>query len=223
MEVSLKVAITGANRGIGLALAKYYVDQGHQVYGICRRASEDLLKLKLNVVEQVDVADDHAVAELASRLKGVELDILINNAGVLSNQTMQFMEFDRVVQQINVNAVGPLRVVSALRDNLKRGSKIAMITSRMGSIADNSSGGYYGYRMAKAALNMAGVSLANDLRDEGIAVALIHPGFVKTAMVGYGGDISTTEAAQRIARLLSGLNLQNSGTFWHSNGEVLPW
>lgn len=70
---------------------------------------------------------------------------------------------------------------------------------------------------------MAGVSLANDLRDEGVAVALIHPGFVKTAMVGYGGDISTTEAAQRIARLLSGLNLQNSGTFWHSNGEVLPW
>lgn len=221
--MSLNVAITGASRGIGLALAKYYSSQGHQVYAICRQASADLNQLGVNIIESIDVSDDRSVQSLTAELAGVELDVLINNAGILANQTRQFMDFDMVLQQMNVNAVGPLRVVFALADNLRCGSKVMMVTSRMGSIADNSSGGYYGYRMSKAALNMAAVSLSLDLKDEGIAVGIVHPGFVKTAMVGFSGDISSTEAAERISGLIGQLNLENTGTFWHSNGTVLPW
>jgi NAD(P)-dependent dehydrogenase (short-subunit alcohol dehydrogenase family) len=116
-----------------------------------------------------------------------------------------------------------LRVTEALLGNLTADAKIAFITSRMGSIADNSSGGYYGYRMSKAALNAAATSLALDLKPRGIAVAILHPGYVQTAMVNFGGDISAEESAQRLSKRIEGLTLENSGNFWHSNGETLPW
>src|SRR5690606_11410042 len=111
----------------------------------------------------------------------------------------------------------------ALLGNLQQGSKVAFITSRMGSIADNSSGGYYGYRMSKAALNAAAMSLTRDLHPRGIAVAILHPGFVQTAMVNYGGDISADESAKRLSQRIAELSLDNSGGFWHSNGDELPW
>jgi len=106
---------------------------------------------------------------------------------------------------------------------LKAGAKIALVTSRMGSIADNDSGGSYGYRMSKAALNAAGVSLARDLQARGIAVAILHPGYVRTDMTGHSGLIDVDEAVNGLLERIDELNLDNSGSFWHRNGELLPW
>ena len=116
-----------------------------------------------------------------------------------------------------------MRVTEALRNNLNNNAKIAMITSRMGSVADNTSGGRYGYRMSKAALNIAAVSIAHDLSSRGVSVAIIHPGLVGTDKIGGYGDITPDQAASRIAQRIDELTLETSGTFWHSNGDVLPW
>ena len=126
-------------------------------------------------------------------------------------------------QQFQVNASGPLKVTEKLLDTLSASAKIALITSRMGSLSDNRSEGAYGYRMSKAALNAAGVSLAIDLKPPKIAVGLFHPGFVKTALVNNLGDIDAKEAAKRLMIAIEALNLSNSGTFSHTNGEQLPW
>ena len=215
--------ITGANRGIGLALCKTYLAQGWDVIGVCRNATPELTESGALVVAGVDVTDAQAVARLAERLEGKSIDLLINNAGIFLHEALGSIDYQSLQQQFLVNAEAPLRVTEALLGNLASGAKIAFITSRMGSIADNSSGGYYGYRMSKAALNAAAVSLARDLKPRGIAVAILHPGYVQTAMVNFGGDISADVAAQRLNQRIDGLTLENSGSFWHSNGDLLPW
>lgn len=217
------VLITGANRGIGLALCKTYVAQGWQVIAVCRNASAELTETGARVIAGVDVTDAQALNKLADTLTGKKLDLLINNAGIFLNETLGNINYANIEQQFHVNAVAPLRVTEALLGNLQSGSKIAFITSRMGSIADNTSGAYYGYRMSKAALNAAAMSLTRDLHPKGIAVAILHPGYVQTAMVNFGGDISADESAQRLSKRIAALTLQNSGSFWHSNGEELPW
>ena len=153
----------------------------------------------------------------------MKLDCLIANAGILRGDSLEALDWDSVQEQIEVNALGPLRTVKALLPNLAQGAKLALITSRMGSIADNSSGGYYGYRMSKAALNAAGVSLARDLAPKKIAVAILHPGYVRTDMTGNHGNVTPEEAAKQLLARIDALTVQSSGTFWHANGEVLPW
>jgi len=217
------VVVTGANKGIGLEFCRYYLLQQDQVIAVCRQASQELTNLGCEVIAGVDVADAASVQALSGKLAGKPVDLLINNAGIFLNEQLPALDFDAIEKQFQVNAMGPLRVTSALLANLRAGSKIALITSRMGSIADNGSGAYYGYRMSKAALNAAGKSLALDLRSKGIAVAILHPGFVQTSMVGYAGDISPATAAERLAARIEGLTLESTGTFWHSNGDVLPW
>ncbi|PUA28879.1 MAG: short-chain dehydrogenase [Cellvibrio sp. 79] len=217
------VLITGANRGIGLALCKTYLAQGWQVIGVCRNASPELTETGARVIAGVDVTDPIALNNLADTLTGKKLDLLINNAGVLQREALGNIDYSSIEHQFNINAVAPLRVTEALLGSLQRGSKIAFITSRMGSIADNTSGAYYGYRMSKAALNAAAMSLARDLHPKGIAVAILHPGYVQTAMVNFGGDISAEESAQRLSQRIEGLTLETTGTFWHSNGDTLPW
>lgn len=215
--------ITGANRGIGLALAQKYLAQGWSVIGLCRNPSAELQASGAEIIAGVDVTDPEAVRSLAQQLKGRPLDLLINNAGIFQHEQLGTIDYESVQQQFLVNAEAPLRITEALLPNLSAGAKIAFITSRMGSIADNSSGGYYGYRMSKAALNAAAVSLARDLQPRKIAVAILHPGFVQTAMVNFGGDISADEAARRLSQRIEELTLETSGGFWHSNGETLPW
>lgn len=217
------VLVTGANRGIGLAFVQRYRQRGDRVIAVCRHSSPELLQSGAQICEGVDVADEAAVANLREQLKGVSIDVLINNAGILRDERLGNIDYQTVQEQFRVNALGPLRVTEALLDNFAKGAKVALITSRMGSIADNTSGGRYGYRMSKAALNMAGMSLARDLAPRGIAVAILHPGYVQTAMVGFGGDISADVAAQRLVERIDQLTLKNSGSFWHSNGEALPW
>jgi NAD(P)-dependent dehydrogenase (short-subunit alcohol dehydrogenase family) len=153
---------------------------------------------------------------------GQRIDVLVNNAGILSEESLDDLDVERIRRQFEVNALGPLRVTQALLGNLGRGAKVAIITSRMGSVADNGSGGYYGYRMSKAAVNMAGMSLARDLRDRGITVLLLHPGMVATGMTGSRGIPVAESAAGLIARIDS-LGIADTGTFHHANGEPLPW
>jgi len=217
------VLITGANRGIGLSLAKLCRARGDAVIAACRHDTPELHSLGVEVASGVDVTSDKSVNLLAEKLQGRALDVLVNNAGLLSNEGLPDPDFGSIQRQIEVNAYGPLRVTSKLMKNLKRGAKVALITSRMGSIADNTSGGMYGYRMSKAALNAAGKSLAHDLASLGVAVAILHPGYVKTDMTGNHGSVEPDAAARDLLQRLDELNLQNSGTFWHANGSVLPW
>ncbi|KZY28702.1 short-chain dehydrogenase, partial [Oleiphilus sp. HI0043] len=179
--------------------------------------------LGCQIIAGIDVSKAEDVARLGVELQGVKLDLLINNAGILRDEVLGHIDYDQLEEQFRVNALGPLRVTEALLGNLDSGGKVAIITSRMGSIADNSSGGRYGYRMSKCALNIASVSLAMDLEDQGIAVGVFHPGLVGTEMIGGYGDITPDQAAERLAQRVDELNLTNTGTFWHSNGDVLPW
>jgi len=221
--MSQTVVVTGANRGIGLSFCQYYKFKGFEVYAVCRQRSEKLDSLGVNVIEGVDISQASDIQKLQSALKDIEVDILINNAGILRDEALGSLNFQSIAQQFEVNTLGPLRVTETLLNNLSYGSKIALITSRMGSVADNSSGGRYGYRMSKSALNIAGVSLAMDLEDRGISVAILHPGLVGTEMIGGYGDITPDQAAERLVERIDNLNLDNTGTFWHSNGEILPW
>jgi NAD(P)-dependent dehydrogenase (short-subunit alcohol dehydrogenase family) len=215
--------VTGANRGIGLALARRLAARGDRVIAVCRQSSDDLDRLSVRVEAGVDLASDDDVAGLASRLEGTRLDLLVLNAGILRPDDLDGLNLDDVHTQIEINAVAPLRVVKSLQRYLHQGSKIAAITSRMGSMGDNGSGGYYGYRMSKAALNAMAVSLARDLRVAGIAVAILHPGYVRTEMTGHAGNVTPDESARQLIERIDGLNLENTGTFWHASGDVLPW
>lgn len=220
------ILVTGANRGIGLALTRHYRDRGDRVIAVCRTSSDALQATGAQVEAGVDVADDTAVAALAARLAGVELDVVVLNAGILSRQSYGEIDaagFAAMREQFEVNALGPLRVLQALDGCLVKGSKVGIITSRMGSMGDNSSGGRYGYRASKAAVNAIGRSLAVDLEGRGIAVQLLHPGFVATDMVAGRGEVAPEHAAAQLVERLDQLTLDATGTFLHANGSPLPW
>lgn len=219
----MNVVITGGNRGIGLALAKQYKAQGAKVYATCRNSCDDLNSAGVNVISGVDVSKVDSLPDKLAPLKDIKIDILINNAGVLGRESLEDWDPNTIDYQFRVNALGPLLVTQLLLPALSSNSKVALITSRMGSMEDNGSGGYYGYRMSKAALNAAGVSMANDLKPKGIAVGLFHPGFVQTEMVNGAGDIDADTCASRLVERISELNIDNAGRFIHSNGDVLPW
>lgn len=217
------VVITGANRGIGFEMAKIFSQLGYQVYAVCRKKSSQLNELNVTVIENVDVATEQGLSYLSQALINKTVDILICNAGILRDESLGNINTETIRQQFEVNALAPLRVVDCLFSQLSCGGKVAMITSRMGSIADNSSGGRYGYRMSKAALNAAAMSLSHDLSPLNIAVGIFHPGYVQTDMVNNRGDISASEAASRLVKLIDQLSMNDSGTFKHSNGQLLPW
>jgi NAD(P)-dependent dehydrogenase (short-subunit alcohol dehydrogenase family) len=217
-----KVLVTGANRGIGLELCKQLSARADEVIAVCRQSSEALAALNVQVLDGVDVSSAASIQKLTSRLGGQSLDWVINNAGILSVESLDNLDFDAIERQFRINALGPLRITAALLPNLSAGSKVGIVTSRMGSIEDNTSGGYYGYRMSKAAVNMAGMSLAKDLQARGIAVALLHPGMVATEMTGRQG-VSPTQAAAGLIARMDELDQASSGTFSHAEGERLPW
>lgn len=215
--------ITGANRGIGFSFAKLLKARGDTVIATCRREAPELVALGVEIADGVDVTSDKSLNLLAEKLKGRTLDVLVNNAGLLATDAFDRLDFASIQRQMEVNAYGPLRVTHKLSSLLKRGSKVALITSRMGSIADNGSGGYYGYRMSKAALNAAGMSLAHDLKPRGIAVVMLHPGAVRTGMTGGRGQIEAKDAVRGLLARIDELRLETTGRFLHQNGEVLPW
>lgn len=216
------ILITGANRGIGLELSRLFQARGSTVYATCRKVSAELDALEINVIEGIDVSDPQSIDKLSRALDGIKLDILINNAGILTRETLEDLNFERIRKQFEVNTLGPLRVISALQENLSDHSKVGIVTSRVGSIEDNGSGGIYGYRISKAAANMVGKNLSHDLAKRNIPVILLHPGLVATEMTGRTG-IDPADAARGIIARIDELSMENTGSFWHAEGYQLPW
>ena len=216
--------VTGSNRGIGLEFCKHLKEKGFNVIATCRSSSSELEELNVRVETEIDITSEASTQTLVDKLKGEKIDVLINNAGLLRRESLNQIDPESIREQFEINALSPLRFTSQLLGNLQAGSKIALITSRMGSIEANTSGGSYGFRMSKVALCMAGKSLSIDLNPKEISVAILHPGWVSTRMTGFtSSGITPTESVKGLLERIDLLNLENSGTFWHSNGEVLPW
>jgi len=214
--------ITGCNRGIGLQLVKQLQERGDDVIGVCRTSSPELESLGIRVIDGINVSDGTSVQALKAVLGDEPLDMLINNAGILLRDSFGEIDYDAMLRQYEVNTLGPLRVTEALADNLREGSKVAIVSSRVGSIDDNGSGGNWGYRASKTAVNMIGTNLMHEMKPRGIAVALLHPGLVATDMTGQHG-ISAADSARGLIERIDELNLGNSGGFWHAEGYALPW
>lgn len=214
--------ITGATGGIGLELCRQLKARGENVIAVCRNSNEDLDSLEVRIESSIDITSEQKIAELVNNLKSTKLDCLINNAGIMERNILSNLDFDSIRRQFEVNAIATLRVTNALLPLINDGGKIAIVTSRMGSIDDNTSGGSYGYRMSKVAVSMAGKSLSHDLKPRQIAVAILHPGLVSTKMTNFTG-IPPADAAKGLIARIDELNLDNTGTFWHANGEILPW
>ena len=224
--MSQTALVTGSNRGIGLQFCTQLKQRGFDVIATCRKASAELKALDVEIIEDVEVSDVNSLNVLVGKLAGRQIDWLINNAGIAGGLGLSDIDVAAVEsfkRQYEVNSLGPLLTTQILSGNLVEGSKVGLVTSRMGSIADNDSGGSYAYRMSKAALNAAGKSLSIDLKPQGIAVGILHPGWVRTDMTGHGGLIDTDESVDGLLKRMDELNLDNTGTFWHTNGEVLPW
>ena len=188
--MSQTALVTGSNRGIGLEFCTQLKQRGFDVIATCRKASKELNALGVEVIENVEVSDPTSLQALAAKLAGRPIDWLINNAGIAGSLGLSDIDVAAVEsfkRQYEVNSLGPLLTTQILSNNLGDGSKVGLVTSRMGSIADNDSGGSYAYRMSKAALNAAGKSLSIDLKPLVIAVAILHPGWVRTDMTGQGG------------------------------------
>ncbi len=216
------VLITGCNRGIGLELAKQLKERGDDIIAVCRQSGAELAGLGVRIIDGIDVSAADDVSKLAIELHGVQIDVLINNAGMLLRDTFGDLNYDEMLRQFRVNALGPLRVTEALSANLHEGAKVAIVSSRVGSIEDNGSGGHWGYRTSKAAVNMIGTNLMHELKPRGVAVALLHPGLVATDMTG-GQGIATSASAHGLIQRIDELTMQTTGGFWHAEGYTLPW
>eukprot|EP00736_Rhodelphis_marinus_P009485 Rmarinus@m.28162 len=227
MALPLNVVITGGDRGIGLELCRLYRQRGDRVFAVCQVTSKQLEELDVRVITGIDLTDDAAVLKVPEELGSTPVDVLVNNAGIYPRGGFDGnLNFDDVLEAYDVNCVGAVRLSHALRHHLRTGSKIAMISSRMASVEDNTSGGHYAYRMSKAAMNQAGKCLALDLADRGVAVTILHPGYVRTGMSYFQGDLSASTAAEGLMKRIDELDLETSGYFWHaqySGGNVLPW
>jgi len=221
------VLITGANRGIGLELARQYASDGWQVIGTARRpdAAEELRDLGVQLM-QLDVTDQDSVDRLREDLGNTSIDVLINNAGILPIAwSIADVDFDDFNRTLAVNTVGPVRVTQALLPNLRAGAgkKIINITSNLGSIAENRRGGFYGYRESKAALNMFTKSLAAELGPDAFTCIVMHPGWVQTDMGGPNAPVSVKDSVAGIRKVIDALSAQDNGSYWTHDGQHMPW
>ena len=225
----MQYLVTGASRGIGLELVRQLRTRGDDVIATVRdeKSSGQLRELAGVRIEPCDVASEASIAGLAARLGDAALDVVINNAGVWGGERQSLTRFDaaEALRTYQTNALGPLLVSIALLPHVRRGTakKLLHITSGMGSIGDNTSGGSYAYRMAKAALNMASRSLAQDLAREGIASAVINPGWVQTDMGGGGAPTPVGDSVRGILARLDELTVATTGTFLNWQGGTYPW
>lgn len=223
--------ITGANRGIGLALAQAAAEQGHRVIGTARDPdSADDLRATADRIEQLDADSDESCKALAKVLETEPIDVLINNAGISPERSGNLADFDpeAYVQCLRTNSVGPLLVTRALLPNLEKGEKklIVQISSQMGSIGDVARDGNTGalaYRSSKSALNMASRLVANELKPRGIACVMMHPGWVRTDMGGPNAHLGSEESAGAILKTISELSIEDAGRFCRYDGEPIAW
>jgi NAD(P)-dependent dehydrogenase (short-subunit alcohol dehydrogenase family) len=231
----MRFIITGANRGIGLELARQITARGDTVLagvrdpgsaGELRALGASLSDPQALRIHALDVSNDESVRAFAASLGDEPIDVLINNAGVMGKmQSLEALDLDDVMKTYNVNALGAIRVTRAVLPLLRRGSarKIVHITSGMGSISDNTSGGAYGYRMSKAALNMASKSISVDLHGERILSIVVNPGWVQTDMGGSSAPTPVTESASKMVKLIDGLTLADTGKFFDFRGHTLDY
>lgn len=231
----MRFIVTGANRGIGLELARQITARGDSLVAAVRdpASARDLASVKASLphpealrVLACDVADDASVRAFSASLGEEPVDILINNAGVMGKlQSLEGLDLADVLQTFNVNALGAIRVTRAVLPQIRRGGarKVVHISSGMGSISDNTSGGAYGYRMAKAALNMASKSMSVDLRGERILSVVMNPGWVQTDMGGRGAPTEVTESASKMLALIDRLTLDDTGKFFDFRGHTLEY
>jgi NAD(P)-dependent dehydrogenase (short-subunit alcohol dehydrogenase family) len=222
------VLITGANRGIGLALAQSYVRDGYSVIGTARKPEKAAaLKDTGARVEQLDVTNSESVRAMAARLEGVPVDILINNAGVAGGDSrdMAALDVDAIMLTLDVNTLGPLRVIQALYPNLQAGERklVVNISSMMGSNELNTWGCCAGYRASKAGLNAINTTLAQDFGKEGMTFVVMHPGYVQTDMNEGKGNITPAQSAEGLVSVISGLSPSDNGKYYDWQGKALPW
>lgn len=217
------VVVTGAAKGLGLEFCRQYAEKGYHLIGLCRKASEALKATKTKIIDNCDLLKEDSFAQIKQKLSGIKIDLLINNAGMMSSDGFGELSTHSLLDQFKLNALAPLLLTQTLFDQLNDQAQIAMITSRMGSISDNTSGGYYGYRMSKAALNMASVSLAKDLKDRNIIISILHPGYVRTDMTHNQGNISPKESVSALIKRIEEYSLDQSGIFKHCNGSLIGW
>ncbi|HEY7690655.1 MAG TPA: SDR family oxidoreductase [Dongiaceae bacterium] len=223
------VLITGANRGIGLEFAKQYAAEGWRVHAACRDPdmASALKAIKGDIrLHRLEVTDEAQIDALAKSLGSESLDIVINNAGIIGpDDSFGKTDVEGWMQTLRVNAVAPVRIAERLVANLERGERklLVNITSRMGSIADNSSGGSYAYRTSKAALNMAAKSLSLDLKRKGITVVVFHPGWAKTDMGGRSATVPVADSVGGMRAKIAALTAADSGQFFNYNGQPVPW
>lgn len=224
------VMITGSNRGLGLEFVRQYAADGWKVIATCRAPGRaEALRAVSGQLEVValDVGDFAAVDALAARLRGQAIDVLIANAGIAGPEGMRpgRIDYSGWEEVLRINTLAPVKVALAFIDHVAASSRrlIAAVGSKMGSIADNSSGGSYAYRSSKAALNAAMKSLAVDLKSRGIRVAILHPGWVRTDMGGPGGLIDVTESVTGMRGVLEFVTIENSGRFFNYDGSIVPW
>ena len=228
------VLVTGANRGLGLEFARQYAADGWKVHAACRDpdAAQELGQLAAESggvirVLALEVTDTASVRAAAQSLAGESIDVLINNAGVGSpkKQRLGSLDYAAWARVLDVNTLGPMRVVEAFLDSVAKGSdrKIVTLTSAMGSIADNGSGGSYAYRSSKAAVNIVMKSLSIDLAPRGITCVVVHPGWVRTAMGGPDGKLTPTQSVTALRRLIAGLKPEDTGRFFNYDGKTYPW
>lgn len=221
------VLVTGADRGIGAALVRAYRRRGERAIAACLGDGGDLVAEGIEVAAAVDVTSMPSLLALRQRLAGTRIDVLVSNAGAFHADSFDDLDFTAMQGLYDVNALGPLRVAVALTPLMGAGGKLGIITSRVGSITDNTSGGMYGYRMSKAAVNQLGVNLYHELKPRGIAVMLLHPGQVATEMtreLGALGDfIAPEESAAGLISRLDALAADTPPEFRHANGMLLPW
>jgi NAD(P)-dependent dehydrogenase (short-subunit alcohol dehydrogenase family) len=233
-ETMSTVLITGANRGLGLEFCRQYAEQGWLVIACCRQSvlSDDLSKLVLHYpaiqVETLDVTDFAQIDALSCKLSTHSIDILINNTGFygdVSERGFGQLDYQKWTKTLLINTQAPVKMAEAFLKQIKSGEKklIVNISSLMGSIADNSSGGSLFYRSSKAALNAAMKTLALELRHQSVGILLFHPGWVKTDMGGPNALINVDESIKGMRTLIEAFTLEQSGTFFNYDGTVLPW
>jgi 2-glutathionyl-2-methylbut-3-en-1-ol dehydrogenase len=227
--------IVGADRGIAHAMARHQHARGDEVVAACFADGADLAELGIAVEPGVDVTSDEAVVGLGKRLeqRGVRLERLVHVAGIRHLDTLDTVDLDDVRRQFEVNTIGPLRVVRELHGLLEPGAKVGILTSRVGSLGDNSSGGDYAYRISKAAANMVALNLHHDLGKRGVMVQALHPGMVRTHLLDvidpaemqrYAAAFAAPEeAAAQLVAVLDALTPADAGRFQHANGSFLPW
>ncbi len=220
----MKVAVIGAKSGIGFGLVQALVDEGASVYAFCRTATDALKDAGCaQIIEGFDVTDEKALQTATESLDVDFFDWVFHVPGLMYYREPEDLCKEKMLQQFRVNSVGVLQTFKCMAKFLRKGSKFGIVSSRMGSIEDNTKGQWIGFRMSKAAANMAGRCLALENKDKEIAVFLLHPGFVKTEITHYEGHLEPKQAASDLIKLMRKLTLDQSGTFWHAKGERLPW